>query len=466
MNRFILCFLAIGFPLFLHAQAPWIEYTVPTTLKFPHGYTVVKEPKANAAISKTVPGPAEATVKWLHRNPQGVVFYLSDWSSERRMRGQDHFWILPNGAPASTPTDRTYNPLRKVDFPNGFHIVEETSATAPILSTVPGPATADAKAQRNVDGDTYWMTEWSWERTQRGLPGNWIRAIGAPSTPPPPKMDALPESLEISERSFNRVFEYGIETVKVPSRNADFVLTHSEPVEVQVAVEGSLPRPSGYGRDYFYLTPMAQRNRLEGKPYVWMRDVAPKDNPDLLPGMRALLGEHEAPFPLETYLSRPWAFSAALFEAEPGKGLIALREFGLSPYVTDIASYFEDREFPIAWMKEASAFLKRSDALDKAIVDLRANLLKTEAAIKLWETNEEGEMMISYAKDRLKFDQRVIALFEAERGNYGEVEALLSPLIADWDPDASGMNASGPSINMLREIARAQWKLGQNAKAA
>ncbi|MEM1444355.1 MAG: hypothetical protein AAGF67_18565, partial [Verrucomicrobiota bacterium] len=463
--RLLLSGLIITMISLLSAQASWTEYTVPTTIKFPHGYKVVKEPKANAAVAKTVPGPAEATVKWLHRNPQGVVFYLSDWSSERRMRGQDHFWILPNGAPDSAPSGTTYAGVKKVSFPNGFFIVKDTNLNAAIISTVPGPATADVKAQRRVDGVIYYMTEWSWERAQRGIPGNWMRAVPEPETTPMPRKEILPEELQISERSFKRVFEYGIETGKVPTREADFALTQAEPAEVQVAVEASLPRPSGYGRDYFYLTPMAQRNRLAGKPYVWMRDALPKDNPDLLPRMRALLGEHETPFPLETYLNRPWAFSAALFEIEPEKGLIALREFGLLPFVTDMARNYEDREFPIAWMKEAAAYLNKSGELESAITALRGSLPRTQTAIQLWETNEEGEMMISFAKDRLQFDQRALALFEAERGNYSAVESLLVPLLAGWDPDGDGMNASGPNINMLREIARAQWKLGKTAEA-
>ncbi|MEM6278906.1 MAG: CHAT domain-containing protein, partial [Verrucomicrobiota bacterium] len=385
--------------------------------------------------------------------------------SERRMRGQDHFWIFPNGAPDIAPNDTTYAGVKKVNFPNGFYIVKDTALNAAIISTVPGPATADVKAQRRIGDVVYYMTEWSWERAQRGIPGNWMRAVPGPATAPVPKKELLPKELEISERSFQRVFEYGIETGKVPTREADFALTQDEPVEVQVAVEASLPRPSGYGRDYFYLTPMAQRNRLAGKPYVWMRDALPQDNPDLLPRMRALLGEHKTPFPLETYLNRPWAFSAALFEIEPEKGLIALREFGLLPFVTDMARNYEDSEFPIAWMKEAAEFLLKKGDLDAAITALRGNLPKTEIAIQLWETNEEGEMMIGFAKDRLQFDQRVIALFEAERENYSAVEPLLAPLIADWDPDGDGMNASGPSINMLREIARAQWKLGKTAEA-
>ncbi|MEM6280442.1 MAG: hypothetical protein AAF733_13250, partial [Verrucomicrobiota bacterium] len=83
MNRFLLAALFLGSTSFASAQGTWTEYSVPSTIGFPHGYKVVKEPRANAAVVKTVPGPAEATVKWLHRNPQGVAFYLSDWSSER-----------------------------------------------------------------------------------------------------------------------------------------------------------------------------------------------------------------------------------------------------------------------------------------------------------------------------------------------------------------------------------------------
>ena len=194
MNRFFLFnALFLGFTFNASAQAPWIEYTVPTTITFPNGFKIVSEPKANAAVVKEEAGPAEATVKWLHRNPAGVVFYLSDWSWDRRQRGQDHYWILPNGKPENNPRDTTFRPLKRVEFPNGFHILEDTSPNAPIISTVPGPATADVRAQRILNGVYYYMTEWSWERSQRGIPANWMRAIEASSTPPPSKFDPLPE---------------------------------------------------------------------------------------------------------------------------------------------------------------------------------------------------------------------------------------------------------------------------------
>ena len=460
-NRFILFllgFLLAGHALF--AQDGWIQIRAPQDREFPNGYRVVTEPRADAKVVKSVPGPTVANVKWLYRNPAGVVFYLSDWSTERRFRGESHYWILPNPEgqkPAPQPVDTIFNPAREFSFPNGFHIVKSPSANGQIVSKVDGPATAMVKAKRQVGAVDYYISDWSWERLQRGKDGNWMRAIaGAPKPPPAPapKEPDLPKGLTWTERTHDRVFDAGYDVLDNPAREAKPLLTTREPITVQVVAEAS------GGAGLFYLTPEANAKRLRGEKFTWLRDRRPRVRMDLVPRMRALQGGHRLYFEAERYASRPWQFSADLFPHSPAASLAALREFGILSHVADIAPYYEDREFPLLWLKEMVRYLNELEQLETAADAIRDNLPRRRKALELWQNSEEAEMMPGIIRQQIQFDTRLLAIIEEERGNFAAVEKILSPLLADWDPEEDGLNASGPRINMLRSIARAQWKQG------
>lgn len=442
----------------LSAQNGWVEIRSNQTREFPTGYKVVADPRADAKVIKSVPGPTVANVKWLYRNPAGVVFYLSDWSAERRFRGESHYWILPNPEgkrPAPQPVDTVYNPARELSFPNGFHVLKSPSAKGQIVSKVNGPATAKVKAKRRVGNVDYYISDWSWEQLQRGKDGNWMRAIaGAPAPPAPPKKPDLPKGLHWSERPHDRVFGEGYDVLSEPKRDIKPLSTTREPSKIRVAAEAS-------GRDgIFYLTPAANAKRLRGESFTWLRERKPRVRADLVPRMRALQGGHKLYFETERYADRPWQFSADLFSHSPDASLAALREFGVFANVADMAPYYEDREYPLLWLKEVARYLNEKNQLDDAAEIIRKNLPMRQKALQLWQNSEEAEMMPGIVRQHIQFDTRLLAIFEEERGNYAAVEKILSPLLSDWDPEADGLNSSGPRINMLRSIARAQWKQG------
>ncbi|MDF1859862.1 MAG: hypothetical protein P1U87_06585 [Verrucomicrobiales bacterium] len=188
---FLSCFASA-----LSAQEHWQEFRVPLSMEFPNGHKVVKTPRADAEVVKPVPGPTVATVKWHYRNEFGILFYLSDWSAERRFRGEGHFLILPNSANMATPVNRSQDtvfdpPISKM-FEFGFEIVESASPNGKIASKVEGPARTNVKAKRRLGNEIYYISDWNWNRIQRGKPGNWMRAVQGRKAPEIPKTNPLP----------------------------------------------------------------------------------------------------------------------------------------------------------------------------------------------------------------------------------------------------------------------------------
>jgi CHAT domain-containing protein len=336
-------------------------------------------------------------------------------------------------------------------FDFGFEIVESPSPDGKIVSKVEGPARANVKAQRRVGNEVYYISDWSWDRIQRGKSGNWMRAVQGRKAPEMPKTPPLPRGVALSERTYDRVFGNGYEVVDSPAPGARVLKTVREPSMITVAAEAGIRH---------FLTPEANAVRLQGGTFHWLRERTPRPQPELLPRMRALLGSHSSLLEADQYTNRPWMFSARLYEVDPGPALVAMREFGIFPYLTEMAPFYEDREYPLDWMREAARFLHEEGKLEEAIEVLKGHLPNRFKEMELWQRSEEAEMMPGYVRQHIQFDQRTIALLEAGRGNFAEVEAILSPLIANWNPDQDGLNASGPKINMLREIARAQWKTG------
>lgn len=437
-------------------QEQWQEFPAPQTVSLPNGFQVVEEPRSTAKVIKSVPGPAEATVKGSFRNNSGEIFFLSDWSWDRRLRGQSYFWIYPNvvSRPAA-PAEKVYPQIVELSFPNGFDVVDRPGSGASVKTTVPGPATANVKAHIDVGGVRYYMSDWSWDRAQQGKEANWMRPRGDMSPPTTPPLVAPNMTFDKIDQKI--IFEHGFEAVGEVDPEAKVVSFQEDPIVVSTVAVAGIP---GSFTSY-YLTPENDRLRIQGKPFVWLRERVPRPRTDLLPRMRTLKEGAELTFDLKHYLDNPWRFSAHLYERDPERGLAAMREFGVAPYLPYMAPYYDDDEFPLEWMKEAAAFLNESNELGRAIARVRANIPRWETVRKLYQQHDLDEMMIGYMTARQDFEIRVLSVFEAERENFAEVENLLTPLLADWNPDADALNSSGPKINMLRQIARAQWKQGK-----
>jgi|GEM_PF-1941672 len=452
------------------AHAQWNEFRPPLSMSFPDGYHVVAEARADSRIVKTVPGPTEANLKGSFRNEAGVVFFLSDWSWDRRMSGESHYWILPRtrmperSVPAPAPAGiEVFASPRETAFPRGFLILDRPRSGATTIKRVPGPVTADVKARTTHAGVTYFMSDWSWNQRQQGKAANWMRAIESEPAPPAPPTPPEP-GFEVHEFTRDVVFENGYEVVDSLARDARILERHTKPALVTVAASGDRRDATGVFVSYF-LSHAENARRKRGESPRWIRNPPVRLTPELLPRMRELAGDNTLPFSLERYSGRPWHFSIHLHAISPESGLAALREFGVESALTDIAPIFADAEFPLVWLREAARHLASRGRLDQAIATLRAHQVHRHELVRLYERSGEYEMVLSYARDALRFDARFLALLEAERGNHAEVEALLAPLIDDWAPRNDGMNASGPRINILREVARARWHQGKVSAA-
>lgn len=467
VGRTLLFLLAVGLEDSVRAQMQ--EFPAPATLQFPSGYHVVKEPHARTEIVKTVPGPTEATVKAAYRDEGGLLFYLSDWSWDRRAEGKSFYWMVPlappipaapaNPAPAGGSGIQILSQAQELSFPSGFMIVEAPSANARQIALKEGPLTANVRAYIDQDGIRFFMSDWSFDRAQQGHPANWMRPLGDAAPPPASPGPQLPDGYEFSERDHETVFERGYVEVDRIDVNAPPRRIVGEPVILRTAGEA-------VSRDGIYhLTNEQNERRKAGQSYTWVRANDPPARPDLLPVMRELAAGHDLRFPPENCVDSPWMISSELYEIDPERSIAAMRQVPIEPYLTILSSYHEDAEFPYPWLKEVARHLKEKGALDQALATLRAHFPYHDPILQLWIQVGEGEMMRGYMQGRKQFDQRLMAIMEAERGNFAEVEALLSPWLAGWTPESDGLNASGPRINMLRELARAQWKQGKTEDA-
>lgn len=481
MNRFgILFLLSIGtFCVVPDSVAQWYNYPSATNMQFPDGYLVTKEPKANSGVVKTVPGPTEAVVKGYFTNPEGVRFYLSDWSWDRRMSGQSHFWMLPK-ATRSTPapgsgTGKGYQVMSKaeeISFPSGFTILSAPSADAKTISTKPGPLTAAVRAYKDSGGIRYYMTDWSYQRIREGHQPNWIKHSGpqAPamflsagdrkkSVSPPIANPAPPSDLEFSDANqYKRVFERGYELLSEPSPTAPVKKALRSPQLVPVSAVATR------GKETYYLSSDQYALRNQGKPFLWLREIELVDHPQLLSRFTKLAAGKDLTFNLKNYTSIPWKFSMDLFDLDREKGLIAMKEVGVEPFLTAMAGINDDLEFPFDWVREAARHLNQKGTLERSIKTMRDHFPQHQI-LHTYYQQADDEMMVSYMRDRVQFDRRLIAILEAEQQNFAEVEKLLSPIIDGWTPTDDGLDASGPRINVLREIARAQWKQGKTEAA-
>lgn len=437
-------------------------------LQFPNGYAVLKQPRSNSEVVKTVPGPTEAAVKGQFTNGAGEVFYLSDWSWDRRARGESHFWMYPRGAAAPPPPPPAQGPQVQVlpraqtlFFLEGFLIVDGASKWAKQVKRVDGPAEATVKAYVDVEGERFYMSDWSYDRAVKGEAPNWIRPFGKASTDVPGRMPKLPEGYRLTEYPHEMIFEDGYDLVESLSEGARVAKRVREPSEVALAVE--VTGPAGI----FYLTPDAFSRWSKGEAVSWLRWPKEEANPALVPRMRELAGGKEFRIGnFEMFSASPWWFSAELYGQDRESALVALREFGIAGRLTEVARHYEDREFPGDWLREVARHLEERGTLATEAGKLRDNLPVRERIIRLYEESDEGfEMELSYAHDKKAFEERFLAILEARRGNFAEVERLLAPHVEGWSPREDGLNASGPRINILREVARAQWIQGKEESA-
>ncbi|MEM7699746.1 MAG: hypothetical protein AAF236_15230, partial [Verrucomicrobiota bacterium] len=131
------CFFAVTLLISVKTHAELEEFSSARTLNFEAGYDVVETDGQSDRTIKSIPGPTEATVKGLYRAPNGLVYYLSDWSWERRLRGEQHYWILPKQAVAPPPPTidkpEVYPAPVDLTFPDGFSIVDGTNLGASLI---------------------------------------------------------------------------------------------------------------------------------------------------------------------------------------------------------------------------------------------------------------------------------------------------------------------------------------------
>jgi formylglycine-generating enzyme required for sulfatase activity len=76
------------------------------------------------------------------------------------------------------------SPHRDEMFSSGFEVVSEPNSTATATKKMPA-GLAKVAAYLEVEGQRYYMTDWSYDRYQNGMSYNWIRPLGGGQTTSP-----------------------------------------------------------------------------------------------------------------------------------------------------------------------------------------------------------------------------------------------------------------------------------------
>lgn len=82
----------------------------------------------------------------------------------------------PAQANLSTPTNVLieYPQVKVISAPKGFIITTAASPTAKIVQTITEATELEAMGYVNVDNQTFYMSEWSWNRYKQGKKPNWF----------------------------------------------------------------------------------------------------------------------------------------------------------------------------------------------------------------------------------------------------------------------------------------------------
>lgn len=153
-------------------------------VSFPDGYAVYASPDLSTPATKRVPGPTSARVAAYADVPAGRLF-LSDWSYERKQKGQSHFWMFvprPGAqAPAAAPQGITRESVvqcgtQQVAMAKGYTVVDAPHAKAKLLKTVNQGEKLNLAGYLDTTDGLYFITDWSWDRWEKeAKTPNWIR---------------------------------------------------------------------------------------------------------------------------------------------------------------------------------------------------------------------------------------------------------------------------------------------------
>ncbi len=181
--RFVLALALLVGPFPLAAQEVRRLDAV-EVLFFEHGYRVLAAPALAAEVKKTVALPEEVNIAGWLDTAEGR-FYLSDWSLERRQRGESHFWIVSNPPMADAGGDwrdrfTVFAEPVELAAGLGFRVFAEPRLDATVLKTTEEAATFEVAGSVVNDGVTFYVSAWSMERFRSGAAAtlNWVLPFG------------------------------------------------------------------------------------------------------------------------------------------------------------------------------------------------------------------------------------------------------------------------------------------------
>ena len=159
-------------------------------------------------------------------------------------------------------------------FEHGYEVIELTGGGSRVVKSVPGPATANIAAYLDIEGERFYLSDWSHERLKKGEGYYWVRARAAPVKPlgsqrATPVRPAVPEpkdfaGLVVLPKAGEVRFANGYQVVEQPA--AETAVLEKAPAPGTVGVRAYL---DAAGTRYF-LSDENWERRGRGESFHWI----------------------------------------------------------------------------------------------------------------------------------------------------------------------------------------------------
>lgn len=150
------------------------KYQETVSIPAPNGFVIKSAPSLNASIIKVKNGYADMDMAG-HIDIDGQKFYMTEWSWNQYNKGNEPTWaVLLSSSKNWSNSFNQYQETVSISAPNGFIMKSAPSLDASTIKVNNEYSDMDMAGHIEVDGTTFYMTQYSWQQYQKGKKPNWV----------------------------------------------------------------------------------------------------------------------------------------------------------------------------------------------------------------------------------------------------------------------------------------------------